>query len=835
MKRKIAGILAAVVLIGTIGQNPTAVFAADPTAETEIKTENEKPEAQKETQTETVRQETEQSNEIEDSDRKDGNVSDGEENKEPRKETQQETQKAPQKETQKETQQETQKTIQKTTEKETEEEPEEETEEEPTENPTEKEEGPVHVDVTAEQIESLGVKKAIQNALNKAKKKATKTSPYIIKVAPGTYLFPKSYVIRMFSNTTLDMTGVTIKREWTSGTKRNTLRIGETREENEAAGETGYYYENIKVIGGVLDGQGVGCTMVKVAHTKNFTIENVTVKNAADAHLMEAAGVDGLTVRNCTFLNQTLSKDSLGRYEAIQLDILYSSHWSGHRSEALQTKNVMIDGCVFQNVPRGVGSHSAILNLPVDGITIKKCLFDNNKNAAIRSLNWSNCTITQNTVTNSPRGFLLYSVYDGGYGTFLPSVLAEEGGVSAPVSDVFTDNSRNRKYVITNNRISLQNTIDKSKDYSHSAITVIGDEITLSKKQSDGCGGLPKVNDYIQDVTVTGNVISAPSAFGIRLMDCATAVVSNNQLSLGQILGDADTYHGLAVTDESTGVSIQNNTVDSATGNGIYTLYSGVTQIHKNTVKNSGRYGISVYGSEIGSITENTVTDSGRYGIFMSGRSSVNELTNNRMNGNSGDGYVVASDSKLTKNSGNYISTDPKISSVQSAAKGLTIKWNKIDGADKYRIYRLVSGKHVRLATTEKTSYTDKKVTSGKKYTYVLRIIKNGKIASTYTVNPYTALFLSRPTLKTVYRYGSKALMVNWGKVSKCSGYQVSYSTSKKFKNARTKYAKKQKTVKKKVTKLTKKKTYYVRVRAYKGSGKNRVYSAWSVVKKVKL
>lgn len=66
--------------------------------------------------------------------------------------------------------------------------------------------------------------------------------------------------------------------------------------------------------------------------------------------------------------------------------------------------------------------------------------------------------------------------------------------------------------------------------------------------------------------------------------------------------------------------------------------------------------------------------------------------------------------------------------------------------------------------------------------------------------------------------------------------FQIQYSTNKRFKKAKstTLYYRGSKTIKK----LSKKKTYYVRVRAYttayNGISKVKVYSPWSAVKKVK-
>ncbi len=85
---------------------------------------------------------------------------------------------------------------------------------------------------------------------------------------------------------------------------------------------------------------------------------------------------------------------------------------------------------------------------------------------------------------------------------------------------------------------------------------------------------------------------------------------------------------------------------------------------------------------------------------------------------------------------------------------------------------------------------------------------------------------------------GKKSFKVTFKKVSGVSGYQVQYSTDKKFKkNKKTVGVKKAKTSAT-VKKLKSNKKYYVRVRTYKTvriNGKSaKIYSSWSKIKSVK-
>lgn len=83
--------------------------------------------------------------------------------------------------------------------------------------------------------------------------------------------------------------------------------------------------------------------------------------------------------------------------------------------------------------------------------------------------------------------------------------------------------------------------------------------------------------------------------------------------------------------------------------------------------------------------------------------------------------------------------------------------------------------------------------------------------------------------IKSVKAVSGKKLAVKWAKDKMATGYQVQLSTSKNFK----KIAKKQNVSKNTCTfkKLKTGKKYYVRLRAYKVSGKNTLYGAWSNVK----
>ena len=82
---------------------------------------------------------------------------------------------------------------------------------------------------------------------------------------------------------------------------------------------------------------------------------------------------------------------------------------------------------------------------------------------------------------------------------------------------------------------------------------------------------------------------------------------------------------------------------------------------------------------------------------------------------------------------------------------------------------------------------------------------------------------------------GKKKVTVTYKKVSGATSYKVTYSTSKKFKKAKTVTVKSGKAVKKTISKLKSKKTYYIKVCAVKKVKGKSYTGKWSAVKKVKV
>lgn len=90
-------------------------------------------------------------------------------------------------------------------------------------------------------------------------------------------------------------------------------------------------------------------------------------------------------------------------------------------------------------------------------------------------------------------------------------------------------------------------------------------------------------------------------------------------------------------------------------------------------------------------------------------------------------------------------------------------------------------------------------------------------------------------TLSKVTSPKKKQAKATWKKVSGAAGYQIQYSTKSNFKGKKTLPVKGGKKTSAVIKKLSSKKKYYVRIRAYKKIGGKNVYTSYSAAKSVKV
>ncbi|MCI9063063.1 MAG: hypothetical protein HFJ17_00405 [Clostridia bacterium] len=145
---------------------------------------------------------------------------------------------------------------------------------------------------------------------------------------------------------------------------------------------------------------------------------------------------------------------------------------------------------------------------------------------------------------------------------------------------------------------------------------------------------------------------------------------------------------------------------------------------------------------------------------------------------------------------------------------------------------------------TVKVKYGNKALKEGKDYTltyangrkkvgkYEVKVKFKGNYTGTkklyFTINP-------KGTSISKLTSGKRKFTAKWKKqTTQTTGYQVQYSMSSKFKNAKTEKITKNKTTSKTISKLKSNKKYYVKVRTYKVVNGKTYYSSWTSAKSVK-
>ena len=202
-----------------------------------------------------------------------------------------------------------------------------------------------------------------------------------------------------------------------------------------------------------------------------------------------------------------------------------------------------------------------------------------------------------------------------------------------------------------------------------------------------------------------------------------------------------------------------------------------------------------------------------------------------RQNNASKDPYIEKVDYKVIK-------TPAQVSGVKAGTTGSTVKltWNKAKYANRYKVQRYVVSqkKWKTYATVTGTSYTFKNMAGSTNYRF--RVIGVNRICDADFSGKASKECKAKTKFGKVLGVKVSAkngtLSAKWNAVREAKSYQVYYATKKdgSYKKLGTASGT---SFKKKVTKG---KTYYVKVRAVKKNSKGKtVYGAYSDVKSVKV
>lgn len=239
--------------------------------------------------------------------------------------------------------------------------------------------------------------------------------------------------------------------------------------------------------------------------------------------------------------------------------------------------------------------------------------------------------------------------------------------------------------------------------------------------------------------------------------------------------------------------------------------------------------GVYVYVTPIGSYVGNPVLT----GLLSLCRGEQTDDTDNPKNPDTNqkkDDNQNTSDSKKPQNSSTTNNLKKqKITKVSSAYKKSV--------GQSFTLKPKAKGKITYKTGNKKVATVNSKGKVTVKGTGKATITVTAKATSTYSksVKKITVYGVpKKPEMKKLTA-GKKKFTVQWKKDKKADGYQVQYSTDKKFKKNVKSVNVSKKSTKATVKKLKKRKTYRVRVRSYKKINGKKYYSGWGKVKSVKV
>ncbi len=224
--------------------------------------------------------------------------------------------------------------------------------------------------------------------------------------------------LRVYSNTTLDLTGVTFKRDTTEAAlKSHMISLGTTGlKMADGTFNAGKYNggSNIQILNGTFDnGTKAGANNIcRGSHLSNITIKGTTFKYLPDSpltegmtnsHCIEIAGVKNFTIKSCKFYNNS---NCLYNNEAVQIESCGSDPTAqAHTNIAAplddtQTSNVTITKCRFEGFNYGCGSNHLSVNDRYKNMKFTSNKFYGCQKYCICLYNYDKVTITKNQMYN---------------------------------------------------------------------------------------------------------------------------------------------------------------------------------------------------------------------------------------------------------------------------------------------------------------------------------------------------------------------------------------------------------------------------------------------------
>lgn len=525
--------------------------------------------------------------------------------------------------------------------------------------------------------------KVIQAAFDEAKNKASDKNRYRIYFPKGEYHI--NTTLNIFSNTELYLDEkTTLVQDAPKG--QNIVKAGDFSQKHILYNG----FRNIKIDGGKWDMQFNGSCAMRFGHCTNLSIRNVNITNILDAHHIEAAAVDTLSITDSTFTS-SLRKGS-NSCEAIQLDILHDSkHFPGFEEfDDTPNKNVTISGCTFSNLHSGIGTRSAVVSKYFDNVVIENNKFENIQEKAISCFNYKNSKIINNTFTNVNSGICFEYLPNNFFGAYSQRMyIANDKSIGKINSKSST--------VISGNVMNIKQMAESSY-----GIYAYGAKVDASTAKANGI----VAGDYtISDLSIDNNTINveenSSKSYGIYITGVNKSEISSNTLI--DYSSAKDGINGINICASQKNV-IKNNNISGTFNNGI-SIFNKSFPGSKNLL-----------------ITSNSISGVKSFGIRVAESSFATIKSDNN---------ISAGESPLCLYSQNYSQNVPT-PSVKTKGYSLRnkplIRFSSLNGSAGYKVSRSAyNGTFKEIATVygENLNFEDKSSTAFSKNYYRVTPIYN--------------------------------------------------------------------------------------------------------------
>jgi len=448
---------------------------------------------------------------------------------------------------------------------------------------------------------------ALQSAFNLARDNPANSYRYVF---PGGGTYSARQKLYVYSNSDLDLSGSTIRRDFNTGTGGVSLL--------QWADNT----SNLTIRNGTLDGNGANYPGVAGAEgfnicggnsLKKALFEGVTFKDVVGDHSLDINGIDGVRVLRCNFLG---FKDIVGDRpfsESIQVDPNVMGGGAGANNIRLLVRDCYFGPSTtpgFGSPGVGVGNHASVTGRSDSDIKVINNTFDGCGFAGVRPYRWDKVKIKGNTFINCLRGVHVTPLSGSG-------ITPESGSSYVINGNDFSGCTASVYFAVPT--LGPGNTYSKFKN------------VTIGSNTIDG-GGDALTLPFISGLTVSGNTFTNVGN-AIKLgYTSGTSIVGNTADTMsGNFAWVTESFDAtLANTGLTQITAITGNTASNIGFRGVhvncaakFTTIVGNTLVNVSTAANT-REGIGVDSAANGGIIEgNSILDGGAaikplYGVNIS-------------------------------------------------------------------------------------------------------------------------------------------------------------------------------------------------------------------------